>query len=118
MKTAPVENPAVSVQPRSSLDQDNKNLTSLAQSLDPQRIAALVRRLYSARHAVLLGGDLAANLVKFLEHLLIILGLPVTSATSPYEVVHKVRTLGKRDLVIAVSFGRGLRQPAEAWRQA
>jgi len=33
------------------------------------------------------------------------LGLPVSSATSPAEVVHKVRLLGKKDLVIAVSYG-------------
>src|SRR6202040_991234 len=77
-----------------------------------------VRRLYAAREVVLAGGDLAANLVKFVEHLLIILGLPVTSATSPAEVVHKVRLLGKRDLVIAVSHGRGLRQTVEGLRQA
>ena len=109
---------AISTQVRASLDQDVKNLNRLVQTIEPQRIAALVRRLYSARRVVLLGGDLAANLVKFLEHLLIILGLPVTSATSPAEVVHKVRLLGKRDLVIAVSHGRGLRQTVEGLRQA
>jgi len=46
------------------------------------------------------------------------LGLPVSSATSPAEVVHKVRLLGKKDLVIAVSYGRGLRQTVEGLRQA
>ena len=90
MKTGPAGKSAISDQTRASLDQDMENMKRLAQSLDPQRIAALVRRLHSARHVVLLGGDLAANLVKFLEHLLIIIGLPVTSATSPAEVVHKV----------------------------
>ena len=118
MQTGPTGKSAISVQARASLDQDMKNMNRLVHSLDPQRIAALVRRLYSARHVVLLGGDLAANLVKFLEHLLIILGLPVTSATSPAEVVHKVRLLGKQDLVIAVSYGRGLRQTVEGLRQA
>ena len=118
MQTGPAGKSAISTQVRASLDQDVKNLNRLVQSLEPQRIAALVRRLYAARHVVLLGGDLAANLVNFLEHLLIILGLPVTSATSPAEVVHKVRLLGKRDLVIAVSHGRGLRQTVEGLRQA
>ena len=118
MKTGPAGKSAISDQTRASLDQDMENMKRLAQSLDPQRIAALVRRLHSARHVVLLGGDLAANLVKFLEHLLIIIGLPVTSATSPAEVVHKVRLVGKQDLVIAVSFGRGLRQTVEGLRQA
>jgi RpiR family carbohydrate utilization transcriptional regulator len=118
MQTGPAGKSAISTQVRASLDQDRNNLDRLTQSLEPRRIAALVRRLYSARQVVLLGGDLAANLVNFLEHLLIILGLPVTSATSPAEVVHKVRLLGKRDLVIAVSHGRGLRQTVEGLRQA
>jgi DNA-binding MurR/RpiR family transcriptional regulator len=118
MRTGPAGKAAISVQARASLDQDLKNLNRLTQSLDPERVAALVRRLYSAQRVVLLGGDLAANLVKFLEHLLIILGLPVTSATSPAEVVHRVRMLGKKDLVIAVSYGRGLRQTVEGLRQA
>jgi DNA-binding MurR/RpiR family transcriptional regulator len=118
MQTGPAAKSAISAQARASLDQDIKNMNRLAQSLDWQKIAALVRRLYSAQHVLLLGGDLAANLVKFLEHLLIILGLPVSCATSPAEVVHKVRTLGKKDLVIAVSYGRGLRQTVEGLRQA
>lgn len=118
MQTGPAGRSAVSTQIRASLDQDVKNLERVVQSLDPHRIAGLVRRLYSARKIVLLGGDLASNLVRFLEHLLTILGLPVTSATSPAEVVHKVRLLGKRDLVIAVSYGRGLRQTVEGLRQA
>jgi DNA-binding MurR/RpiR family transcriptional regulator len=118
MQTGPAGKSAISTQIRASLDQDIKNLERLAQSIEPRRIAALVRRLYGARQVVLLGGDLAANLVNFLEHLLIILGLPVTSATSPAEVVHRVRLLEKRDLVIAVSHGRGLRQTVEGLRQA
>jgi DNA-binding MurR/RpiR family transcriptional regulator len=118
MQTGPAGKSAISTQVRASLDQDRSNLDRLMQSLEPRRIAALVRRLYAARQVVLLGGDLGANLVNFLEHLLIILGLPVTSATSPAEVVHKVRLLGKRDLVIAVSHGRGLRQTVEGLRQA
>jgi DNA-binding MurR/RpiR family transcriptional regulator len=114
VRAGPAGESAVSTQTRASLEQDLRN--RLVRSLDPQRIAALVRRLYSACRIVLLGGDLAANLVTFLEHLLTMLGFPVTSATSPAEVVHKVRFLGKQDLVIAVSFGRGLRQTVERLR--
>jgi RpiR family carbohydrate utilization transcriptional regulator len=118
MQTGPAGKSAITTQVRASLDQDVKSLNRLVQTIEPQKIAALVRRLYAARRVVLLGGDLAANLVNFLEHMLIILGLPVTSATTPAEVVHKVRLLGKRDLVIAVSHGRGLRQTVEGLRQA
>jgi len=118
MRTEPAARSAISDQARASLDQDIKNMNRVAHSLDSQRIAALVRRLYAARLAVLLGGDLAAKRVKFLEPLLIVLELPVTRATSPAEVVHKVRMLGKRDLVIAVSYGRGLRPTVEGLGQA
>lgn len=108
----------ISTQTRASLDQDLKNMDRLIHSLDAKRIAALARRIYRARHIVILGGDLAANLVNFLGHHLMILGLPVSTATSPAEVVHKVRHVGKRDLVIAISYGRGLRQTVEGLRQA
>jgi DNA-binding MurR/RpiR family transcriptional regulator len=118
MQTGSASEFTIPSQARASLDQDLNNLDSLTRSLDARRIAALTRRIYSAKRIVLLGGDLAANLVKFLEHHLMILGLPVSTATSPAEVVHKVRFLGKKDLVIAVSYRRGLRQTVEGLRQA
>jgi DNA-binding MurR/RpiR family transcriptional regulator len=118
MKTSIVGKQTLSKQTKASLDQDSKNLTRLGQTYDPKQVAALVRRIYSARQIVLIAGDLAANLVTFLEHYLIILGLPAAAATSPAESVHRARSLGKRDLVIAISFGRGLRQTVEALRQA
>src|SRR5450631_1659278 len=65
MQTGPAGKSAISTQVRASLDQDIKNLNRLVQTIEPQKIAALVRRLYSSRQVVLLGGDLAANLVNF-----------------------------------------------------
>jgi len=106
------------LQTKASLDQDSKNLSRLSQSYNPKQISTLVQRIYAARHIVILGGDLATNLVNFFEHYLMILGLPVSAATSPAEVVHRARSLGKRDLVIAITFGRGLRQTVEGLRQA
>jgi RpiR family carbohydrate utilization transcriptional regulator len=118
MQTGSTSNFTIPAQTRASLDQDLKNLNALIHNLNPRRITALARRLFSAKRIVLLGGDLAANLVRFLEHHLMILGLPVSTATSPAEVVYKVRNLNKKDLVIAISYGRGLRQTVEGLRQA
>jgi DNA-binding MurR/RpiR family transcriptional regulator len=103
---------------RDSLDQDLKNFTSFRNTLDTKQLARLVQRMWSARRIILLGGDLAAALVFYLEHHLVMLGLPVFSATSPGRVVHLVRTTGKRDLVVAISFHRALRQTVEGMRQA
>jgi RpiR family carbohydrate utilization transcriptional regulator len=103
---------------RDSLDRDQKNFASLRNSLDTRQLAKLAQRIWSARRVILLGGDLASALIFYLEHHLVILGLPVFSATSPGRVVHLVRTAGKRDLVLAISFHRALRQTVEGMRQA
>ena len=103
---------------RDSLDQDQKTFLGLRNILDTKQIARLAQRTWSARRVILLGGDLAFALVFYLEHHLVMLGLPVFSATSPGRVVHLVRTAGKKDLVIAISFHRSLRQTVEGMRQA
>jgi DNA-binding MurR/RpiR family transcriptional regulator len=103
---------------RDSLDQDQKNFSSFRNALDTKQLARLVQRMWAARRIILLGGDLAAALIFYLEHHLVMLGLPVFSATSPGRVVHLVRTTEKKDLVVAISFHRALRQTIEGMRQA
>lgn len=103
---------------RDSLDQDQKNFTSFCNTLNTKQLARLAQRVWSARRIILLGGDLATALVFYLEHHLVILGLPVFAATSPGRVVHLVRTTSKKDLVLAISFHRSLRQTVEGMRQA
>src|SRR5439155_9120448 len=91
-------------QARASLDQDQRNLEAMGQGLEPARVAALAKRIYSAHRIVVIGGDLATNLVNFLKHHLVILDLPAVSATTPGEVVHNLRFVGKNDVAIAISF--------------
>lgn len=103
---------------RDSLEQDQKNFLALRNTLDARQLARLAQRMWSARRILLLGGDLATALVFYLEHHLVMLGMPVFSATGPGRVVHLVRTAGKKDLVIAISFHRALRQTVEGMEQA
>lgn len=103
---------------RSSLDLDLKNLQGLSRSLDFKRIVRLAHRLYQARRVLILGGDMACSLVTFLEWNLTILGLPVSSAISPGSTVHRVQVVGRPDVVLAISFRRGLRQTVEGLQQA
>jgi DNA-binding MurR/RpiR family transcriptional regulator len=102
---------------RHSLSRDGNNLMVLQRTVDAARVESLANRIYKARRIVLLGGDLAAVLVKFLHYNLSVIDLPAALGTTPGEVVHAVRGLGRRDLVIAVSFRRGLRQTVEGLRQ-
>ena len=98
---------------RDALEQDLKNLQGLKNSLDAHRLVALAKRFYEARRIVLLAGDLAAVLVLYLEYQTTLLGLPVFTATSAGRIAHLVRTLNHKDIVLAISFRRGLRQTVE-----
>src|SRR5262245_20024800 len=101
-----------------SLARDAANIASLRRGFDAARIEALAGRLYKARRIVILGGDLAAVLVDFLHYNLAVIDLPAAACTRPGEVVHAVRGLTRRDLVIAITFRRGLRQTVEGLKQA
>jgi DNA-binding MurR/RpiR family transcriptional regulator len=78
----------------------------------------LVRKFYSARWILILGGDQAAVLAEFLEYALQVIGLPALSALTSGRIVHNVRHVTARDIVIAISYGRGLRQTVEGLEQA
>ena len=98
---------------RDALEQDLKNLHGLKNSLDAQRLVSLAKRFYDARRIVILAGDLATTLADYLEYQITLLGLPVFTATSAGRIAHLVRTVNKSDLVLAISFRRGLRQTVE-----
>lgn len=103
---------------RDSLEQDVKNLHGLKNSLDARRLVSLAKRLYAARRIVILAGDLAGYLANYLEYQISLVGLPVFAATCGGRITHMVRTANKQDLVIAISFRRGLRQTVEGVQQA
>jgi DNA-binding MurR/RpiR family transcriptional regulator len=103
---------------RDCLDQDMKNLAALRNSLDPSRISLLAKRIHAARSILILGGDFAANLVHYLEYQMTLLGFPVLVATTTGRTTHVTRTFGRKDLVLAISFRRGLRQTVEGLQLA
>jgi RpiR family carbohydrate utilization transcriptional regulator len=101
-----------------SLEQDLKNLHGLKNTVDPKRVASLAKRIHTARRIVLIAGDLARVLVEYLEYHLILLDLNVFSATSSGRTFHLTRSLTKQDLVVAISFRRGLKQTVEGAEHA
>src|SRR5450755_1273450 len=80
---------------------DLKNLQGLKNSIDAPRFTRLAKRIYASRRIAILAGDLAAVIAEYLGYQLSLLGLPVFIATSPGSVTHTVRSLTKKDLVIA-----------------
>lgn len=103
---------------RDSIEQDVKNLQGLKNSLDAQRLASLAERIHDARRIIVMGGDLAIYLAHYLEYQLLLLGLPVFAGTSAGRIAHLVRSLTSKDLVISISFRRGLRQTVEGTQLA
>jgi RpiR family carbohydrate utilization transcriptional regulator len=103
---------------RDSLGQDLKNLQGLKNSLDAQRLVSLAKRFYEARRILILGSDLAALLAEYLEYQMSLLGLPIFSATSAGRITHLARIVTKQDLVLGITFRRGLRQTVEGVQQA
>jgi RpiR family transcriptional regulator, carbohydrate utilization regulator len=103
---------------RDSLQRDLKNLHGLKNSLDAKRLAALAKRLYDARRILIFAGDLASVLADFLDWHFTFLGLPVFAATSAGRITHLARSVNKRDVVIAITFRRGLRQTVEGTQHA
>ena len=97
---------------------DLKNLQGFKNSLDPKRYKQLAKRIHEARRVVILAGDLATVLADYLGYQLSLLGLPIHVASSPGAIAHTVFLLTKQDLVIAISFRRGLRSTIEGVQQA
>src|SRR5947209_14368760 len=105
-------------QAREALDQDLKNLHALRNTLDMERLASIAGKIHRARTILVFGGDMAIALVEFIEYKLTLLGFPVITATTPGKAFHAARNAGKKDLVIAISFRRGLRQTVEGLQRA
>ena len=118
MGTSKTKGSDLSAHVREAVDVDVRNLQKFRNALDTDRIAAVAKKIHRARRIIILGGDLATNLVGFLHYHLILLGFPAVTATSSGEAAHLSSSSGKGDLLIAMSFRRGLRQTVEGLRQA
>ena len=118
MKAAEREGTGPATFVRAALHRDMQNLHALNNSLNADKVCALAKRIYDAQKILLLGGDAATSLVHHLDYHLTMIGLPVLSATTAGRVSHVVRTVGRKDLGIGISFRRGLRQTVEGVQTA
>lgn len=101
-----------------SLDRDIENVKQLRYGLDADRLAEVAIALHRARRIAILAGDMARSLAFFLDYNLAILGFNSVAVVNPGDVVHRMQHFGKQDVVIAFSFGRGLRQTIEGLKRA
>lgn len=118
MRSADSSAPTFEGRVRETLHGAVHNLESFCNSLDIEQLSKLADRFYAARRIYVLAGDLAVSLGVFLHYQLMMLGFDVVLATSSGHVTHLMHHTTKADVVVAVSFRRGLRQTVEGVRQA
>jgi len=118
MKATARERRSVADHIRHSVEQDLENLHAFSAVIDPVRVQAVARRIHRARRVSVVGVDLAAPLAMFLAYDLQVLGFNAVATGSAGNLFHHVKHLTPRDLLIAVSFRRGLRETVEAVQRA
>jgi DNA-binding MurR/RpiR family transcriptional regulator len=119
MKSATRERRTVEGHVQHSLEMDRANIEALRASVPPERIVELARRLDKARQIVVVGVDLAYSLAWFLAYGLSWLGARADAPVGSSGNLHyRVKALGRHDVLIAISFGRCLRDSVEGARTA
>ena len=119
MKAATQKNRSVADYVHRSVEQDLENLNQLKTNLDANTIVGLAKQIHRARRIVVVGIDFAAPLAMSLAYGLVRLGCDAEAPTGSTGVVqNKVRNMTGKDLLIAISFGRGLRETIEAAKRA
>ena len=104
---------------RQTLHEDLDHIRALQSSLVPELVIALARQIHKSRRIVVVGVDLASSLSVFLAYSLTALGFDAEApAGSAGNLLHHVRFLTRKDLLVAISFRKCLRETVEAARLA
>ena len=119
MKAAEQTNRSITDHIRQSVDQDLENLNHFKANLDPEKILEIAKQINQARRIVIVGIDFAASLAGSLAYALVRLGFDADAPIGSSGVVqNKIKIMTPKDLLIAISFGRGLRDTIGAVRTA
>ena len=115
LKAATQEKRSVADQVQHCLERDVESLSVLRSSLEANRVVELAKRIHGARQILVVGVDLAASLAWFLAYGLTPLGFAAEAPVgSTGNLQHKIDLLTEKDLIVAISFGRCLRETVEA----
>ncbi len=115
LKAATQENRSVKDQILLCLERDTESMSVLRSRIDIDKVVELAKQIHRARHILVVGIDLAAALSWLLAYGLTPLGFFAEAPVgSTGNLQHKIDLLSNRDLLIAISFGRCLRETTEA----
>ena len=115
LKAATREKRSVTDQVRHCVERDTENLSVLRLRLDEDRVVELAKLIHRSRRILVVGVDLAASPAWFLAYSLTPLGFDAEAPVgSTGNLQHKIDVLTSKDLLIAISFGRCLRETVES----
>jgi DNA-binding MurR/RpiR family transcriptional regulator len=115
MKSAASEKRTVPGHIAHSLEMTARNLDALRSSLNPRHVIEIAKRIDRARRVLVVGVDFAYSLAYPLAYGLVSLGYTAEAPSgSTGGLQQKVNLLGPKDLLIAISFGRCLRDTVDS----
>jgi len=115
MKAAEQTNLSIADRVRQSADQDLENLKAFKSELDADKIVEIAKQINHARRIIIIGIDFASSLARSFAYALVRLGFDAEAPTGSSGVVqNKIKILTPKDVLIAISFGRGLRDTIDA----
>jgi DNA-binding MurR/RpiR family transcriptional regulator len=115
MKSAASEKRTVSDHIADSLEMASRNLEVLRSTLDTQEVVETAKRIHRASRVMVVGLDFAYSLAYPLAYGLVSLGYDAEAPHGSTGGLHqKVNLLGPKDLLIAISFGRCLRDTVDS----
>ena len=119
MKVATQKHQSVANYVQQSIETDLNNLITLKAGLNVEMILDLAKQIHQTRRIIVVGIDYAASLAMSLAYGLVRLGCDAEAPVGSTGVVqNKVKILTEKDLLIAISFGQGLRETVEAVQRA
>jgi DNA-binding MurR/RpiR family transcriptional regulator len=119
LKAATQERRSVADHVDHSLDKALDNLNLLRANLNRDGVVELARLLHRSKRVLIVGADFAASLAYYFAYGLATLGFDAEAPVgSEGNLQHKVKLLGSKDLLIAISFGQCIRVTVEAARRA
>lgn len=115
MKVAAREHRSLAGHVEHSMEMELQNLHALRSQLRAAEIIEVAKLIGRSRRIMVVGVDLAAALSHLLSYALVSLGYDSEAPTgSTGSLQQKVNLLGKKDLLIGISFGRCLRATVDA----
>ncbi len=102
-----------------SIEKDLENLTSLKLRLDIEKVIEIAKQINRSRKIIVIGIDFAASLAISLAYGLVRVGRDAEAPTgSSGSIQNKINMMTEKDLLIAISFGKCLRETVEAAQRA